>query len=104
MRFVLLALAAAVSAGAAPDGEALYKQRCATCHDGPAQARMPSRQEIAARTPEAIYKAMFGGPLGPESAGPKAGGGPPRRPFPPGKEVAAGPPPMARKSPAPPGP
>ena len=46
---------------AAPDGEALYKQRCATCHEGKAQPRMPSRQELAARTPESIYQAMFGG-------------------------------------------
>jgi polyvinyl alcohol dehydrogenase (cytochrome) len=46
---------------AAPDGEALYKQRCASCHDGKAQPRMPSRQELSARTPESVYQAMFGG-------------------------------------------
>jgi len=47
--------------GAAPDGEALYKQRCSSCHDGRPQPRMPSRQELTARTPESIYEAMFGG-------------------------------------------
>ena len=36
---------------AAPDGEALYKQRCAACHDGKPQARMPSHQDLSARTP-----------------------------------------------------
>ncbi|MBZ5619054.1 MAG: PQQ-binding-like beta-propeller repeat protein [Acidobacteriia bacterium] len=54
---------------AAPDGESLYKQRCATCHDGQPQARMPSHQELAARTPESIYRAMFEGAMMPQSAG-----------------------------------
>jgi len=60
---------AAAAWAAAPDGEALYKQRCATCHEGKAQPRMPTRQEIAARTPEAVYQAMFGGAMVPQSAG-----------------------------------
>src|SRR5439155_20927072 len=54
---------------AAPDGEALYKQRCATCHDGKPQPRMPSRQELSARVPESIYQAMFGGAMASQSAG-----------------------------------
>ena len=55
--------------GAAPDGEALYKQRCASCHEGKPLPRMPSRQELAARTPESIYQAMFAGAMVPQSAG-----------------------------------
>ena len=54
---------------AAPDGEALYKERCATCHDGKPQARMPPRQELNAQTPESIYRAMFEGAMVPQSAG-----------------------------------
>ena len=54
---------------AAPDGEALYKQRCATCHDGKPQPRMPSRQELTARSPESIYQAMFAGAMTTQSAG-----------------------------------
>src|SRR5471030_876081 len=54
---------------AAPDGEALYKQRCAACHDGKPQARMPSHQDLGARTPESIYRAMFEGAMVAQSAG-----------------------------------
>jgi len=54
---------------AGPDGEALYKQRCANCHDGKPQPRMPSRPELSARTPESIYQAMFGGAMDWQSTG-----------------------------------
>src|SRR5947209_14423114 len=52
-----------------PDGEALFKQRCATCHDGAPQPRMPLRTELSARTPEAIYRAMFEGAMKPQADG-----------------------------------
>lgn len=65
----LFLLAAVAACAAAPDGEALYKQRCASCHDGKVQPRMPSRQELTARTPESIVQAMFGGAMAPQSAG-----------------------------------
>src|SRR5690348_13061250 len=67
--FKLVLLLPLALAAAGPDGEALYKQRCAGCHDGQAQARMPARDEIAKRTPDAIYKAMFEGAMVPQSAG-----------------------------------
>ncbi len=54
---------------APPDGEALYKQRCGVCHDGKPQGRMPAREEIAQRTPEFIYRAMFDGAMATQSAG-----------------------------------
>src|SRR5579864_3442279 len=54
---------------AAPDGEALYKKRCAICHDGAAQARMPSHEEVGKRTPEEVVKTMFAGAMQPQSAG-----------------------------------
>ena len=47
IRNLSLALLSLFAARAAvPDGEALYKQRCASCHDGKPQTRMPSRQEL----------------------------------------------------------
>ncbi len=55
--------------GAAPDGGNLYKQRCGMCHDAKAQTRVPSRDELAQRTPEFIYKTMFEGAMTPQSAG-----------------------------------
>ena len=63
----LVSLSAAFAA--APDGEALYKQRCGICHDGKVQARTPARDEISNRTPEFVYKAMFEGAMMAQSAG-----------------------------------
>jgi polyvinyl alcohol dehydrogenase (cytochrome) len=49
---------------AEPDGAALYQARCATCHDnGSAESRIPKREEIARRSPEAILNAMFEGAM-----------------------------------------
>lgn len=59
LRFVTLVIAASAWA-AAPDGEALYKSRCGTCHDGKAQPRMPSHEELASKTPEFVLNAMSG--------------------------------------------
>jgi polyvinyl alcohol dehydrogenase (cytochrome) len=61
----------AVSAMAAPpDGAALYKARCATCHENPqGQLRMPKREEIAARTPEAVLAALSTGAMVTQAAG-----------------------------------
>ncbi|HYL74059.1 MAG TPA: PQQ-binding-like beta-propeller repeat protein, partial [Bryobacteraceae bacterium] len=65
MSLVLMASCVA----AAPDGEALYKKRCAPCHDGAPQARMPSREEVGKRSPEEVFKTMFAGAMQPQSAG-----------------------------------
>jgi polyvinyl alcohol dehydrogenase (cytochrome) len=54
---------------AAPDGAALFKARCAACHDGAPQARMPSHDELAAKTPEFVLSAMFGGAMITQAAG-----------------------------------
>ncbi len=63
-------LAATYVLNKAPDGAALYQQRCATCHDNAqSQIRMPKREEIAARTPEAIMAAMFSGAMMTQAAG-----------------------------------
>ena len=71
VRTSLFALVAISSLSAAdPDGAALYKGHCAACHDaGSAQGRIPKRDELAARTPESIVSAMFGGAMEIQSAG-----------------------------------
>jgi polyvinyl alcohol dehydrogenase (cytochrome) len=47
-----------------PDGAALYQARCAGCHEnGSPDLRIPKREQIAARPPEAIMNAMFDGAM-----------------------------------------
>ena len=60
MRWAILASAAVglmlpcvATAQQPPSGDAVYKQRCASCHDG-TLPRMPNRQGLAAMTPEHI--------------------------------------------------
>jgi len=67
-RYLFLSLAASALA-AAPDGEALYKTRCSTCHDGPPQARMPARKEIAAMSPESVLGILTQGSMAIQAAG-----------------------------------
>ncbi len=72
MRIPLLAALVCTTAAiqaAPPDGQELYKEHCAMCHDGKAQARMPSHDDLAARAPEAVLRAMFEGAMMPQSAG-----------------------------------
>ena len=45
-----------------PDGAALYQAHCAACHDNAnAESHVPKREQIAARSPEAIVNTMFEG-------------------------------------------
>jgi polyvinyl alcohol dehydrogenase (cytochrome) len=68
--FAALAVLTSCVWAAAPDGAALYKERCGTCHDNAqSQLRMPKREEIAARTPEAVMAAMFTGAMVTQAAG-----------------------------------
>jgi polyvinyl alcohol dehydrogenase (cytochrome) len=65
-----LAIGAAFAMAAPPDGAALYKARCATCHDNPqAQLRTPKREEVAARSPEAVLAALSTGAMVTQAAG-----------------------------------
>jgi polyvinyl alcohol dehydrogenase (cytochrome) len=91
-RRILIALSAAAMAtcfAAPPDGAALYKSRCAICHDGKPQARMPSHDELAARQPEAIFKAMFEGVMLAQSIGLNEDEGRAIARFLTGKEISA---------------
>jgi len=48
--------------------EAIFKERCKDCHD-PAVERAPSREELAAKPPEAIVAALTTGPMTPVAEG-----------------------------------
>ena len=64
-----LTIAMSAAAAAAPDGAALFKSRCGICHDGKPQERMPSHDELAAKTPEFVMTAMFNGAMTVQAAG-----------------------------------
>jgi polyvinyl alcohol dehydrogenase (cytochrome) len=68
-QIVIAVSASALCFAAAPDGAALYKTRCAICHDGKAQLHMPSHDELTQKTPEVVFKAMFGGVMAPQATG-----------------------------------
>ena len=53
----LLATPAIGGQGQTPSGEAVYKQHCASCHEG-TMPRMPSRATLKSVTPEAIETAL----------------------------------------------
>ncbi len=54
---VLLFLAAALAQSAAPNGEAVYRQHCAGCHNG-TMPRMPNRDALKTLTPEHVETAL----------------------------------------------
>ncbi len=53
---------------AAPDGAAIYKQRCAACHDRGAD-RAPTRDALAGRAPEDVLRALTTGSMKTQAAG-----------------------------------
>ena len=63
-RLISCAFLASSLFAADPDGAALYQARCAACHDNDStESRIPKREQIAARSPEAITSAMFDGAM-----------------------------------------
>ncbi len=58
----LIAAGFAHDAFAAHDGEAVYKQQCAMCHDG-ANERAPRREALKSFEPELVLKALIDGPM-----------------------------------------
>ena len=69
IRFLFIAVAASSLWAADPDGAALYKARCAACHDNATSARTPKREELAGLTPESITTTMFSGAMLTQSVG-----------------------------------
>jgi polyvinyl alcohol dehydrogenase (cytochrome) len=67
MRYVcLLALTTALLR--AQDGSKIYQERCASCHDHPAE-RVPALQAVKAMSGEAIYRALTSGSMKTQAQG-----------------------------------
>jgi len=65
-----LTLSALALSAAPPDGAALWKARCAGCHESAnSQLRMPKREEVAARTADNVFTAMASGAMTVQAAG-----------------------------------
>ena len=88
VRMIVFLLCVMAARAAAPDGEALYKQRCALVPRRQAAAAHALAPGIAARTPESIYQAMFEGAMKPQSAGLSPRKGAPSRGFSPARNSA----------------
>src|SRR5882757_1546656 len=67
MRYVCL-LALLLPSLSAQDGAAIYKERCAACHDAPKE-RIPSISTIKAMSGEAIYLALTTGLMKTQATG-----------------------------------
>src|SRR5215469_14848027 len=62
MRYVCLLISMLPAGLAAQDGGAIYKERCASCHDAP-QPRVPALAAIKAMSGEAAYLALTSGAM-----------------------------------------
>src|SRR5689334_13019155 len=51
----------AIAQNAAPDGAAIYKQRCATCHDASDVTRAPGPAALRQMSPENIVRSLESG-------------------------------------------
>ena len=61
MRFLAgLICAAAIATAQAPDGEKLFKQQCAACHNGAENNRAPAPEVMKQRSPQAIMDSFLG--------------------------------------------
>lgn len=68
MRYVCTLILILAAKLAAQDGAAIYKERCASCHDA-AEGRAPKLDALKAMTGEAIFTALAAGPMKGQAAG-----------------------------------
>ncbi|HEV2212727.1 MAG TPA: PQQ-binding-like beta-propeller repeat protein, partial [Gammaproteobacteria bacterium] len=68
MRFACLLILTITGLLEAQDGAALYRERCASCHDSPA-GRIPSIGAIKQMTGQAVYAAMTNGSMKSQTSG-----------------------------------
>src|SRR5687767_7902769 len=64
----LVAVATVEAASAQTDPAALYKANCAACHEG-GDARVPDRQALKAKTPDAIVASLVSGTMAMQARG-----------------------------------
>src|SRR5215469_5608722 len=65
---VLIILMLSAQVLSAQDGAAIYKERCASCHDAP-EGRVPPLSAIKAMSPEAVYTALTNGVMKTQAEG-----------------------------------
>jgi polyvinyl alcohol dehydrogenase (cytochrome) len=68
MRYAVLLMVTLTGLVQAQDGEALYKERCASCHDSPT-GRVPSLGAMKQMTAQAIYAALTTGAMKTQASG-----------------------------------
>ena len=51
-----------------PDGEQVFRQSCASCHNGMPDSRAPGRDALAARTPQAVIESLMTGAMRPQGS------------------------------------
>src|SRR4029077_6612234 len=68
MRYACLLILTMTGLVKAQDGAALYKERCASCHDSP-QGRVPSISAIKQMTGEAVYADLTNGAMKSQASG-----------------------------------
>jgi polyvinyl alcohol dehydrogenase (cytochrome) len=68
MRYAWVLVLATTGLIKAQDGETLYKNRCASCHDSP-EGRTPSIDSIRQMTGEAVYAALTNGAMKSQASG-----------------------------------
>ncbi len=75
MRYALLALIAlpAWSQAPAPNGKNIYETRCATCHQQPTDARIPSRADLGKFQPQQVVDVLEKGAMTAQAQGLSAG-------------------------------
>src|SRR5678815_4016167 len=66
--FAVIVMVLSTQVLSAQDGAAIYKERCAACHDAP-EGRVPSITAIKAMTGEAIYVALTSGVMKTQAQG-----------------------------------
>ena len=52
-----------VASAQSPDGAALFKQSCASCHDGSVESRAPTPEALRPRAPQAIVESLVTGAM-----------------------------------------
>ena len=66
--FAVIVMVLSTQVLSAQDGAAIYKERCASCHDAP-EGRVPSITAIKAMTGEAIFIALTSGAMKAQAQG-----------------------------------
>jgi polyvinyl alcohol dehydrogenase (cytochrome) len=65
---LFVAVAATTAQAQLPDGSQVFKERCASCHNGAPDSRAPSLDAMRSRTPEAIIEVLVNGAMRPQGS------------------------------------